>query len=326
MAKTAMKTSRKATAKQKAASTPEFLSLGEYAHQILAKQYRRLVKQEEGVLQDSDPEYLHQMRVATRRLRTALQVIGIAVELPKPASAKRVQALTRVLGQLRDLDVQIAALRDEYQPQVPPAEQKLIKRAIERLHEQRSTAFAEVKSALTQAPYEDLKAAYESWLEKPKFTSLAQLPLEAVLPDLLSPLLSEFLLHPAWLIAAEDRSGDGGETLHELRKVCKHTRYQAEFFTDVYGKSFAAWVDELKQLQENLGTVQDTHVLLDILADGAANQADLATDMPKLHHAIQEQQAGAMKDWDTIRAKYIDAKFRRSLYEMILSPNLTPTK
>jgi CHAD domain-containing protein len=325
MAKTATKASRKATAK-KATSPSKFLSLGEYAYQILAKQYRRLVKQEEGVLQDKDPEYLHQMRVATRRLRTALQVIGIAVELPKPARAKHVQALTRVLGKLRDLDVQITALRDEYHPQVPSAEQKLIEQAIHRLHKQRNTAFAEVKSALTEAEYQDLKAAYEAWLDKPQYTPLAQLPLEAVLPDLLSPLLSEFLLHPAWLIAAKDRSGDGGETLHELRKICKHTRYQAEFFTDVYGKSFTAWVDELKQLQENLGTVQDTHVLLDVLADGASDPAALVKDMPKLHYAIQEQQAGAMKDWDTVRAKYIDAKFRRSLYEMILSPNLTTAK
>ncbi len=330
MAKATTKVDRKATAKQTKQSkqktaSGEFLSLGEYAHRIIAKQYHRLVKQEEGVLQDKDPEHLHQMRVATRRLRTALQVVGVAVKLPKPAQAKHVQALTKVLGTLRDLDVQIAALQNEYHPQVPAAEQKLIEQAIKHLHKQRNNAFAEVKSALTEERYGDLKAAYKTWLDQPEYTPLAQLPLEAVLPELLSPLLSELLLHPAWLIAAADQSGDGGETLHDLRKTCKHARYQAEFFTEVYTKSFEAWVNELKQIQENLGIVQDTHVLLGILADDVLDSA-LADKMPKLNHAIQQQQTSAMTDWDATRLRYLDTKFRRSLYQMILSPSLSTSK
>ncbi|QYO65193.1 CHAD domain-containing protein [Leptolyngbya sp. 7M] len=170
MVKATTKVDRKATAKQTKRSkqktaSGEFLSLGEYAHRIIAKQYHRLVKQEEGLLQDKDPEHLHQMRVATRRLRTALQVVGVAVKLPKPAQAKHLQALTKVLGTLRDLDVQIAALQNEYHPQVPAAEQKLIEQAIKHLHKQRNDAFAEVKSALTEERYGDLKAAYKTWLE-----------------------------------------------------------------------------------------------------------------------------------------------------------------
>ncbi len=58
-----------------------------YAHQVIAEQYRRIVKQEKKVLADKDPEALHQMRVGTRRLRTALQVFGGAIELPKAGSA-----------------------------------------------------------------------------------------------------------------------------------------------------------------------------------------------------------------------------------------------
>lgn len=334
MTKTADKTSRKASTKQKKtelgnkqpdkqkskkvkpAQLLENCTLGDYAHAVIAKQYQRLVKQEAGVLQDADPEYLHQMRVGTRRLRTALQVFGEAVKLPKPARENQVRVLTKVLGQLRDLDVQMAALKDQYRPKLPPSEQEMIDRANASLHKQRVKIFAEVKATLLQSEYRNLKAAYEKWVEAPEFTTLAQLPLAVALPDILSPLLSKLLLHPGWLVAAAEQSTSSGVTLHELRKTCKQARYQAEFFTDFYGDAFQNWVNELRQLQENLGIVQDTHVLLSVLSDHLPAKADFS----QLQQVIQQQQANALSDWDQLRAKYLDAAFRRQLYEMILQP------
>ncbi|NJO80239.1 MAG: CHAD domain-containing protein [Cyanobacteria bacterium RM1_2_2] len=332
MTKTAGQASQKASTKQKdktekldeqqkskkvkSAPVLETFTLGDYAHTVIAKQYQRLVKQESGVLQDSDPEYLHQMRVGTRRLRTALQVFGEAVKLPKPARENQVRALTKVLGQLRDLDVQIAALGNEYRPQLPPSEQEMIDRASGSLHKQRVKIFAEVKSALSQVDYQHLKAAYEKWIAAPEFSALAQLPLEVALPDILSPLLSKLLLHPGWLVAAADQSTRSGVMLHELRKVCKQARYQAEFFTDFYGDSFQNWVNELRQLQEDLGIVQDTHVLSSILA----NHLPAKANFKNLQQVMQQQQTDALTGWDELRSKYLDAAFRRQLYEMILQP------
>lgn len=291
-------------------------TLGDYAHAIFAKQYRRLVKQEKGVLQDEDPEHLHQMRVATRRLRTALQVFEAAVHLPKPARERQVQSLTRTLGQLRDLDVQMAALQDQYRPTLPENEQKSIDRATEKLHRQRKKVFAAVEAALTGPAYRDLKAAYDKWLAQPNYSPLAELPLQAVLADLLSPLLAKLLLNPGWQVAAADHSSESGIQLHELRKVCKQARYQAEFFTDCYGGSFQTWLEELKQIQENLGIVQDTHVLLELLVEKGVDLAEL----PQLQEAIEQQRQEALTDWDETRARYTDTAFRQSLYQMILQP------
>jgi CHAD domain-containing protein len=298
-------------------SDPVNQPLGDYACAVFAKQYRRLVKQEKGVLQDQDPEHLHQMRVATRRLRTALQVFGSAVHLPKPARERQVQALTRTLGQLRDLDVQIASLQDHYRPTLPAHEQKCIDRAIAKLHKQRGKVFATVQATLTGPTYHNLKTAYDGWLKQPAYSALAQLPLRAVLADLLSPLLAKLLLNPGWLVAAADHSSESGIALHELRKVCKQARYQAEFFTDCYGSAFQNWLEELKQIQENLGVVQDTHVLLELLVEKGVDLAEL----PQLQEAVDQQRQEALADWDETRARYTDAAFRQSLYQMILQPN-----
>ncbi|MFM7424723.1 MAG: CHAD domain-containing protein, partial [Elainella sp.] len=165
------------------------------------------------------------------------------------------------------------------------------------------------------AKYQNLKAAYAEWLETPRYRALADLPVAAALPDLLSPLLSELLLHPGWWVTNDQRHTEAGLLLHELRKTCKHARYQAEFFTDFYGDSFADWVDELKQLQERLGVVQDTHVLLEILT----NYSSLA-ELADLQQAIAQQQDKAMAQWDKLQAKYLEPRFRQSLYQMILSP------
>jgi CHAD domain-containing protein len=62
-----------------------------------------------GALAAADPEYLHQMRVALRRLRTAFEVFADAVPQPVAASLpEELRWLSRALGRARDWDVFIA--------------------------------------------------------------------------------------------------------------------------------------------------------------------------------------------------------------------------
>jgi CHAD domain-containing protein len=290
------------------------LTLGEFTHAAIKRQYQHMVTQERGVLADLEPEYLHQMRVGSRRLSTALQVFSHTVALPKAAQEKRVRSLTKTLGVLRDLDVQIASLREDYCPRVNSGELKLLDKVLESLDKQRERAFAKVESILRHPSYEKLKATYENWLEHPQFSSPIHFHLELLLPDLLSPLLSELLLHAGWSIP-EETSEANSEILHDLRKTCKYVRYQTEFFTDFYDKAFKEWSDELKELQDSLGKVQDMQVLQDLLL----------RELPKgseLQSAIQENLSGAMVNWEPIRQKYLSADFRYHLHQMILEPLL----
>lgn len=298
------------------------LTMGEFSHQIIAEQFRRIIKHKKGVLADKDPEQLHQMRVGTRRLRTALQVFASAVKLPKTASAKQLRNLARVLGDVRDLDVQTASLSQEYQPSLNQREQKKLGRVTQALSTHRKETFATMESALTQREFQQLQTAYESWLKQPQYTPVAQLPLSAVLPDVLSPLLSELFLHPGWLIATPDISDENAEVLHDLRKVCKHVRYQTEFFTAFYGEEFGNWVKEVKKIQDNLGVFQDTQVLQALLKLELGQKSSL----PELQRLICQQQGEALADWEDVRQKYLDSGFRYHLHELLLQPVDRPTK
>jgi CHAD domain-containing protein len=308
------KISKDNSAKQ---SAEHSLNLGEYAHQIIEEQYRRIIKQDQRVLDDKNPEHLHHMRVGTRRLRTALQVFNAAIDLPKAASTKRLRKLAQSLGAVRDLDVQMASLQDEYQPHLGKREQKQLTKALEFLHNKRAKAVNKMKRTLSHSRYQALKTAYETWLEQPEYTAVESLSLTASLPDLLDPLLSTLLLHPGWLISVEQATGES-TTLHDLRKVCKHVRYQAEFFTLFYGEEFGNWVQEVKEIQDSLGKFQDTQVLVELLAKALGK----TNSLPGLQAVIQQKQIEALKDWEATRQRYLDPTFRNQLRQMLLQTNL----
>jgi CHAD domain-containing protein len=291
-------------------------SLGDYAHQIIEDQYQRIIKQEKKVLADKDPEALHQMRVGTRRLRTALQVFAPAIKMPKAGSAKQLRDLASVLGAVRDLDVQLASLEDDYRPNLGKQEQKHLDRVSVALTDQRKDAFAQMKAVLTQPLYQTMKSTYVKWLKQPQYTAVAQLPLAVLLPDLLSPLLAHLLLHPGWLIPTEQASGKNGVMLHELRKACKHVRYQAEFFVPFYHEDFKNWIEEIKDLQAQLGEFQDTEVFLEL----SAHTLGRKTQLPSLQDLVDQKRSQALSNWEAVRQKYLDQAFRYRLHQMLLQP------
>jgi CHAD domain-containing protein len=286
-------------------------TLGDYAYTIINEQFQALAKQKQHVLADQDPEHLHKMRVAARRLQSALQVFGSVIELPEAAQIKQVLSLGKALGKLRDLDVQSAAIQDQYYPLLNSSEQEIVKMLLKHLHKDRRRAFAEVEAILTRSRYKKVKAAYEDWLNDPQYGAIAQLPLAIVIPDLINPLLSVLLLHPGWLVLAQSQEVGSSTTLHDLRKACKAVRYQSEFFETFYGFTFQDWIIELKTLQDNLGKVHDGYVLLKMLRPQKA-------ELPELQAAISHHQLQAMNDWESIRQRYLSSDFRQQLRKMIL--------
>lgn len=291
-------------------------AVAEFVHKLIHQQFDRIVQKERGVLADKDPEYLHQMRVSSRRLSATLQIFGKAIELPKVARGKALGILTKTLGKLRDLDVHIAVLGDEYYPQINSSEQKKLKKLLAKLGKQRTRTFTATAAALRNSRYQKLKDAYQTWLNNPQYTSIGNLQVSFLSPELFSPFLSALLIHPAWWISMEDRSKKSSQILHDLRKACKTVRYQAELLAPLYSLEFQTWIEELKQLQDALGKFQDVQVLRKLLS----NELGENIILPELDRAIQNEQESALTDWETLRNNYLDLDFRYRLHQMILEP------
>ncbi|MFB2834178.1 CHAD domain-containing protein [Floridanema evergladense] len=316
-------------------------TLGDWAYIAVEKHFNKTIKYEEEVLKDKDPEALHQMRVGMRRLRTAATGFAPALDLPPAAQERQVGKIARTLGELRDLDVLKEALENKYRPALPKSEQKVTDTALDYLATKRSDTFKLVKRTLEgKSNYQKLKQAFQDWFKEPKYQLTAQLPILEVLPDLLLPEISEFLLHPGWLVGietnetaikpkanlsiqeVEEQLNQQGEMLHDLRKQAKRVRYQMELFTNFYGETFAAYCQDVKKVQEVLGNIQDSMVLGEFLTEALQIEKEKLPET--LSKELAESRYQAWQEWQVLQARYLNSQVRQGFHKELLQPQGLP--
>jgi CHAD domain-containing protein len=122
----------------------------EAAARVLTERLDALVKHEEGTREGSDPEELHDMRVASRRLRAALEAFGVCYRGKEfRAVAEQTKALTDALGGVRDSDVLLERMQ-AYAATLPPDELPAIGDFMDRLRAERETRRAVMLNALDE--------------------------------------------------------------------------------------------------------------------------------------------------------------------------------
>ena len=302
-------------------------TFGDWATIAIAKHYKKILKHETKVLQDKDPEELHQMRVGMRRLRSTMT--GFAPALDLPINEKQIGKIAKVLGKLRDLDVLLETLTTSYASVLPKAEQKILSIAIKVLHKKRKKVFQQVKSTLKHQRYQQLKQIIDDWLKHPRYQQIAALEITEVLPDLLSPQISRLLLHPGWLVGVTIEAGkvklsdkpapeiveqiliDRGQALHDLRKEAKRSRYNMELFTNFYCDTYAHYLKQIKQIQSVLGEIQDSFVLREVLEQ--VLQANIADKMPTLDSKLQANRYYKWQEWEVLQQQFLDTKNRKDI-------------
>jgi CHAD domain-containing protein len=311
-------------------------SLGEYAYEAIERHWHKTIKWEKAVKKDEDPEALHQMRVGMRRLRTAITRFNPALNLSKSSNDKNIGKIANHLGCLRDLDVLKETLENIYLPQLTPKEQKILKKMIKNLQEQRKEAVKVVDEILKDDRYLSLKESLNQWLETPTYKPLASLDIYQVLPDLLLPEVSNFLLHPAWMSGTqiidskiqvinqvdskevESLLSRDEENLHSLRKQTKRLRYQMELFRELYGESYGSYLAETKRIQEILGSLQDSSVLIQWLQN--LFETDIDVQLPTLIQLLRENRYQLWQEWQALQIRYLQPETRQGLHLTILHP------
>ncbi|MBN9509802.1 MAG: CHAD domain-containing protein [Alphaproteobacteria bacterium] len=221
----------------------------------------------------TEPEAVHQMRVALRRLRSAWQIFGAAVACPAVDEAMpALRELGRTLGPARDWDVfatttlaaVAAGLSDE--------------RALQRLGtgaaRRRRESYTVLRQYLAGAGFREVAI---------RLAALAALrPWEAAAAGaeeqgaLLAQPLADFGAHAlARRLARAEEAGERlamltGAELHALRIRLKRLRYTAEFFAPLYpARSGRRFIRRLARLQDRLGRLNDAAV-----ADALLGQLD----------------------------------------------------
>jgi CHAD domain-containing protein len=241
-------------------------TMAEAGRKIMRFHFAEMLSHEPGTRLGQDAEELHDMRVATRRLRAAFAVFEGAFN-PKiiKSHVKGLRLTGRALGHARDMDV-ILGKAVHYLDGLPPEEhsgmQPLIQFWQDELMQARTAMLAHLDSQ-----------KYSSFLHK--FNIFVNTPGSGVLPirgDPPSPRLVREVA-PALIYTRLEavRAYDpilANATiaqLHALRIECKRFRYTVEFFREVLGEQAKDIINALKGLQDHLGDLHDADVASQIV-------------------------------------------------------------
>ncbi len=213
-----------------------------------------------------DIEALHDMRVATRRLRAAFEVFSDAFEpqVMKPY-LKGLRATGRALGSVRDLDVFMEKAQ-RYIDKLPEGERGGLEPLLGQWQGQRAEARARMLEHLNSWEYASFKQKFNLFLHTPGMGACPQPPDQPapervceLAPVLIYSRIAAARAYAPWLADAPV------ERLHMLRIEFKKLRYTVEYFSEVLGKRSVEVINALKQIQDHLGDLNDAQVATQII-------------------------------------------------------------
>jgi len=211
-------------------------------------------------------EYVHQARVALRRLRAALRLTRKACALPDELTAG-LRTLAAALGPARDWDVLCSETLPAIAPHYPDAD--AWQRGVQALEAHRAGVRSAMRDALVQARPGAWLLAVQRWLLQRGWRAVAQ---EQRLVQL-SPLKAWARKalqkgHRRIVRGARDFAALQPTQRHALRIVIKRQRYAAEFFKTLFGgQRQARYLAALRDAQDSLGRANDAHIAWGLLTE-----------------------------------------------------------
>lgn len=219
------------------------------------------------VLAREHEEGIHQMRVATRRLRSCLALYDkfIPAEQLDYISGE-LKWLIGELGPARDWDVFVAGVFAPVAKQIEDEDRlTALRHQIER---QRDEAYACAQAAVGSQRYLGLVLLLNSWAEgrgwRDSGSGENRAELQTKAADIAHELLHQ--LYEQLLAAGADFEHLDPEQRHKVRIQLKKLRYATEFFSSLYPKrKVTPYLAAMKTLQDDLGTSNDVDVARKLL-------------------------------------------------------------
>lgn len=266
-----------------------------------------------GARANLDSEFLHDLRVACRRTRSALtQIRGVLPRSVVEHYKERFAWLQQVTGPVRDLDVYLLDFGDYQGSLAPPLRPHLepMRSYILAHYDAEQRRLAEILGGTELA---ELLGRWRAFLESPvpdpRAAADAATPIKAV-ADARIWRMAKRVRREGRAIGPESPATD----MHELRKSCKKLRYLMEFFQSLYPEDeVRPLIRLLKELLDNLGSFQDLAVQAAHLRElagrmRAQRQADTDTllAMGALVGQVLERQQGAREAFAGVFAGFLE--------------------
>lgn len=230
---------------------------------VLRTQLNAMCKLRERALDWSDPEGVHDMRVLSRRMRSAISDFQSHLQKPR-LPVRKIRTIARTLGTVRDEDVALAAL-EELRDRAPEEMVEGIDRLIEERRGRQAAARAELMRAISTTAIRSFRAELQTHIRalatvKPKLgpgqlLTDAPLTFRQVGVRAIGSRVKDF--------RAAVRSiyfPFAIEEIHELRIMAKRLRYAVELFRFCWGEDLNELAKEIATMQTSLGELHDCDV------------------------------------------------------------------
>ena len=278
---------------------------------VLITRFEELCSFQATAMDWTDPEGVHSMRVASRRLRSALRdFMPYLRKRPLAPVLKQLRSIADALGEVRDQDVAIAAL-EEMVSKAPADFSPGLKQFIETRKQLRERERDELKAILEGSELKQLESEFIAGVDEaaaphagsPAITFLT-MSREIILERLKEfEALSNGLLNPFEI-----------ETLHEMRIAAKRLRYALELFQQCWGRGISGYAKRIARIQGALGGLHDCDVWIESLGKHIINakkhkqQDQVAALMWLLSHLVKlrtkhlRQAFVKWREWETHEA------------------------
>lgn len=213
----------------------------------LAQHVGWLLAHDPGTRLGTEPESLHQLRVATRRLRTVLRTARpILLSTWAMSLQQELDWLSDMLGPARDLDVQIAYFTEE-SAAWDARDRQLLAQFIAHLRRQREAVQQMVLSELTSPRYFELIRRLQQAAQDPPIVESTLTIVQ------LAKRQFKNLRKAIRRLAASPTDAH----LHQVRIKTKRARYAAELACSSVGKPARRFIKSARAVQDLLGIHQD---------------------------------------------------------------------
>lgn len=231
----------------------------------LLKHLEAIQKELDGVKAAEDIEYIHRMRVATRRFRNALDIFSGCLPQKKFVLwQSQVRSITRALGAARDVDVQIDHIADilgkTEDRKLKPGLNRLVLRLKQKRQKLQRNVLTALEKLLQTRVLDNIK----------QFTQKIILPEEPGRPHsaalyvlsngVIQAKLDAILVYEPYIYNRESK-----KELHAMRIETKWLRYSLETFASLYPGNLEKYIVKTRKMQELLGEIHDRDVWLDFL-------------------------------------------------------------
>lgn len=290
----------------------------EAGRKILLLNLITMLEHQENLSDDNIMHHVHQMRVATRRIRSAFRVFDhyYQAQALRPI-LKGLRKTARALGSARDLDVLLANM-ETYQEMLEGDVANAFKPILENLEADRQKARNKLSKWLNSKSYARflnklvlfVTTAGTNLLTPASKTDPYQV--RHVVPVILHQHLAQVRSFDSFVETAAP------ELLHELRIECKRLRYVLSFFADNIGTSAADFIEEIKLMQDHLGRLNDAVVACERLSDDDFLSKDQIEALAPYRQTLEEQQTHLMTEFADLWTHFNTRTVQRKLTDALL--------